>query len=84
MYTESDDKGESEVVIVVIGHTCNMLCLKLDATKMAIDFYGKKKSNCFAVFTAKFISFVATIKKKEMWGRSKTISFICQPILATF
>ena len=34
-----------------------MLCFKLDATKRAINFGGKKNSNFFALFTAKLISF---------------------------
>jgi len=30
-----------------------MLCFKLDATKRAINFGGKKNSNFFALFTAR-------------------------------
>ena len=61
-----------------------MLCLKLDATKRAINFGGKKNYNFFALFTAKLISFHGCNQEKGNEGQSKTISFICQPILATF
>ena len=44
----------------------------------------KKNSNFYALFKASKSRFVAAIKREEMRGGSKTISFICQPILATF
>ena len=66
--------------------TCNMLCFQISQmrkTKRAINFDGKKNSSFFALFNQ--FRFVAAIKRKEMRGRSKrTISFICQLILATF
>ena len=61
----------------VLCVTCNMLCFKLDATKRAINFGGKKNSNFFALFTAKLISFRRCNQEKEnVVDRKQFLSFV--------